>query len=39
MAEDDDDDVWHSKDKLYRDHLQEVIEKWDSIDDEIWELV
>lgn len=36
MAEDDDDDVWHSKDKLYRDHLQEVIDKWDSIDDEIW---
>merc|ERR1712223_1866668 len=36
MAEDDDDDVWHSKDKPYRDHLQEVIDKWDSIDDEIW---
>jgi len=36
MAEDDDDDVWHTKSKLYRDHLQEVIDKWDSIDDEIW---
>jgi len=36
MAEDDDEDVWYSKEKLYRDHLQEVIEKWDSIDDEIW---
>jgi len=36
MNEDDDEDVWYSKEKLYRDHLQEVIEKWDSIDDEIW---
>jgi hypothetical protein len=36
MNEDDDEDIWYSKDKLYRDHIQEVIDKWDSIDDEIW---
>jgi len=36
MNEDDDEDIWYSKEKLYRDHLQEVIDKWDSIDDEIW---
>jgi hypothetical protein len=32
----DEDDVWHQKDKLYRDHVQEVLEKWTQIDDEIW---
>jgi len=36
MNEDDDEDIWYSKEKLYRDHIQEVIDKWDSIDDEIW---
>ncbi|XP_023233771.1 uncharacterized protein LOC111633435 isoform X3 [Centruroides sculpturatus] len=32
----DDEDVWMQKDKLYRDHIQEVLNKWDQIDDEIW---
>lgn len=36
MNEDDEEDIWYSKEKLYRDHIQEVIDKWDSIDDEIW---
>lgn len=36
MNEDDEDDVWYSKEKLYRDHIQEVQDKWESIDDEIW---
>jgi len=36
MNEDDDEDIWYSKEKLYRDHIQEVLDKWDSIDDEIW---
>jgi len=30
------DDVWYTKEKLYKDHIQEVLDKWDSIDDEIW---
>jgi len=29
-------DVWFHKDKLYSDHVQEVLDKWESIDDEIW---
>ncbi|RWS14380.1 uncharacterized protein B4U79_15969 [Dinothrombium tinctorium] len=31
-----DEDVWYQKDKLYQDHVQEVLMKWDQIDDEIW---
>ncbi|XP_023320851.1 uncharacterized protein LOC111695678 [Eurytemora carolleeae] len=30
------DDQWFSKEKLYKDHILEVLEKWDNIDDEIW---
>merc|ERR1711874_451091 len=30
------DDVGYTKEKLYKDHIQEVLDKWDSIDDEIW---
>jgi len=33
---DTEDDVWYHKDKLYKDHIQEVLDKWESIDDEIW---
>lgn len=29
-------DQWFSKEKLYKDHIAEVLEKWDNIDDEIW---
>ncbi|XP_059482966.1 uncharacterized protein LOC132201084 isoform X2 [Neocloeon triangulifer] len=29
-------DVWYQKDKLYKDHIQEVLDKWHQIDDEIW---
>jgi len=29
-------DQWFSKEKLYKDHIIEVLAKWDSIDDEIW---
>lgn len=34
--EEPEDDVWYTKEKLYKDHIQEVLDKWDSIDDEIW---
>ncbi|XKL63239.1 hypothetical protein PGB90_005603 [Kerria lacca] len=33
---DEEEDVWYSKDKLYKDHIQEVLDKWTQIDDEIW---
>jgi len=29
-------DQWFSKEKLYKDHIAEVLDKWDNIDDEIW---
>jgi len=29
-------DQWFSKEKLYKDHIAEVLEKWENIDDEIW---
>lgn len=32
----DEDDVWYHKDKLYKEHIQEVLDKWTQIDDEIW---
>ncbi|KAJ8952543.1 hypothetical protein NQ314_007512, partial [Rhamnusium bicolor] len=32
----DEEDVWYQKEKLYKDHIQEVLEKWTQIDDEIW---
>ncbi|XP_075234685.1 expansion isoform X2 [Lycorma delicatula] len=36
FAPEDEEDVWYQKDKLYKDHIQEVLEKWTQIDDEIW---
>lgn len=30
------DDTWYSKEKLYKDHVEEVLRKWEAIDDEIW---
>jgi len=35
-SHEDEEDTWYNKDKLFKDHLQEVLDKWDSIDDEIW---
>ncbi|XP_022250206.1 uncharacterized protein LOC106466479 [Limulus polyphemus] len=32
----EDEDVWYQKERLYRDHIQEVLNKWEQIDDEIW---
>lgn len=32
----DEEDVWYSKDKLFKEHIQEVLDKWTQIDDEIW---
>merc|ERR1711962_1978029 len=31
-----DTDMWRCREKLYRDHIVEVLSKWDNIDDEIW---
>ncbi|CAH0562502.1 unnamed protein product [Brassicogethes aeneus] len=36
QAPEDEEDVWYQKDKLYKDHIQEVLDKWTQIDDEIW---
>jgi len=30
------DDQWFSKEKLYKDHITEILEKWNHIEDEIW---
>ncbi|XP_076306909.1 uncharacterized protein LOC143223196 isoform X2 [Tachypleus tridentatus] len=32
----EEEDVWYQKDKLFKDHIQEVLNKWGQIDDEIW---
>ncbi|KAF6213309.1 hypothetical protein GE061_011027 [Apolygus lucorum] len=32
----EEEDVWYNKEKLYKDHIQEVLDKWTQIDDEIW---
>ncbi|XP_054157596.1 uncharacterized protein LOC128955942 [Oppia nitens] len=32
----EEDDIWFNKDKLFKNHIQEVLVKWDQIDDEIW---
>ncbi|EDV36735.1 uncharacterized protein Dana_GF11799 [Drosophila ananassae] len=29
-------DVWQDREKLFRDHINEVLAKWEQIDDEIW---
>lgn len=34
--QDDEEDVWYHKEKLYKEHIQEVLDKWTQIDDEIW---
>ncbi|KAL1491814.1 hypothetical protein ABEB36_012352 [Hypothenemus hampei] len=33
---DDSEDVWYQKETLFKDHIQEVLNKWNQIDDEIW---
>lgn len=30
------DDQWFSQERLYKDHLAEILSKWENIDDEIW---
>jgi len=35
-GEQDEEDIWYNKEKLYKEHIQEVLNKWQSIDDEIW---
>uniref|UniRef100_A0A2L2YNW9 Dwarfin sma-2 n=3 Tax=Entelegynae TaxID=74971 RepID=A0A2L2YNW9_PARTP len=32
----EDEDAWFTKERLFRDHIQEVLNKWEQIDDEIW---
>jgi len=32
----EEDDIWFQKDRLFKDHIQEVLNKWKQIDDEIW---
>lgn len=32
----DEEDVWYQKEKLFKEHIQEVLNKWKQIDDEIW---
>ncbi|XP_023246375.1 uncharacterized protein LOC106639172 [Copidosoma floridanum] len=34
--QEEEEDVWYNMDKLYKDHIQEVLDKWNQIDDEIW---
>lgn len=36
MPDQEEEDVWFQKEKLYKEHIQEVLNKWQSIDDEIW---
>lgn len=36
LSPEDEEDAWYQKDKLYKDHIQEVLNKWTQIDDEIW---
>ncbi|XP_049773048.1 uncharacterized protein LOC126161331 isoform X2 [Schistocerca cancellata] len=35
-VQEEEEDVWYQRDKLYKDHIQEVLDKWTQIDDEIW---
>lgn len=32
----EEEDVWYQKEKLFKEHIQEVLDKWTQIDDEIW---
>ncbi|XP_012162248.1 uncharacterized protein LOC101460458 isoform X1 [Ceratitis capitata] len=34
--QEEEEDVWYQKEKLYKEHIQEVLDKWTQIDDEIW---
>ncbi|XP_004930030.2 uncharacterized protein LOC114242833 isoform X1 [Bombyx mandarina] len=36
LTQEEEEDVWYQKDKLYKEHIQEVLDKWTQIDDEIW---
>lgn len=36
IAQEEEEDVWYQKEKLYKEHIQEVLDKWTQIDDEIW---
>ncbi|XP_055930166.1 uncharacterized protein LOC129960643 isoform X1 [Argiope bruennichi] len=36
FSQEEEDDVWFQKDRLFKDHIQEVLNKWKQIDDEIW---
>ncbi|XP_015785448.1 uncharacterized protein LOC107362826 isoform X2 [Tetranychus urticae] len=31
-----DQEIWFNKDKLFKDHIREILDKWDQIDDDIW---
>ncbi|CAO1413228.1 unnamed protein product [Diamesa tonsa] len=36
MQQEEEEDIWYQKDKLFKEHIQEVLDKWTQIDDEIW---
>ncbi|XP_042896007.1 uncharacterized protein [Parasteatoda tepidariorum] len=36
FLQEEEDDVWFQKERLFKDHIQEVLNKWKQIDDEIW---
>ncbi|GFY41527.1 MH2 domain-containing protein [Trichonephila inaurata madagascariensis] len=36
FSQEEEDDVWFQKERLFKDHIQEVLNKWKQIDDEIW---
>jgi len=36
QPQEEEEDIWYQKEKLFKDHIQEVLNKWESIDDEIW---
>jgi len=36
QQQEEEEDIWYEKEKLFKDHIQEVLNKWESIDDEIW---
>ncbi|GFU32938.1 MH2 domain-containing protein [Nephila pilipes] len=36
FTQEEEDDVWFQKERLFKDHIQEVLNKWKQIDDEIW---
>ncbi|KAI4454777.1 hypothetical protein MML48_9g00001943 [Holotrichia oblita] len=36
QVSEDEEDIWFNKEKLCKEHIQEVLAKWKQIDDEIW---